>query len=252
MKKILILFAALLFPIYLMAGQQLQFKAFWKQNARISPVGTIASSNSYANIIDILSFVTSSQLLASSRFLRQDATLFKRDSIKINLGFKKKSGFHQFISEVFDWKYCTALSFALGAGYANGMQNMLVNNYTAFQERHPGANANRCNPTISWREKYKDGDPEKGELFPGSTTVFVGTTDLWHGFQTVRDFCIGISATIPWIPDKKVSIMNSNGNVSLVRATYQYKNKWYVIVSKALLQITVFNLGKEIALHIYR
>jgi len=32
----------------------------------------------------------------------------------------------------------------------------------------------------SWRNKYKDRDPSKGESFWGSTTIFVCCTNLWH------------------------------------------------------------------------
>jgi hypothetical protein len=40
-------------------------------------------------------------------------------------------------------------------------------------------------PAISWRNKYKNHDPAQGERFPGSTTIFVFTTDLWHLSQFV-------------------------------------------------------------------
>lgn len=39
------------------------------------------------------------------------------------------------------------------------------------------------NPSISWRNKWKDGNPNEGEKFPGSSTIFVGFTDAWHLFQ---------------------------------------------------------------------
>jgi len=35
-------------------------------------------------------------------------------------------------------------------------------------------------PSVSWRNKYKNGDHKQGERFTGSTTIFVFTTDLWH------------------------------------------------------------------------
>ncbi len=31
-----------------------------------------------------------------------------------------------------------------------------------------------------WRRKWKDGDPNKGEAFLGSSTIFVFVTDGWH------------------------------------------------------------------------
>jgi hypothetical protein len=32
----------------------------------------------------------------------------------------------------------------------------------------------------SWKNKYKHNDPAMGPAFPGSTTIFVATTDFWH------------------------------------------------------------------------
>jgi len=41
-------------------------------------------------------------------------------------------------------------------------------------------NQNWINPSLSWRNKWKNGDPLQGEKFLGSSTVFVWLTDLWH------------------------------------------------------------------------
>jgi len=35
-------------------------------------------------------------------------------------------------------------------------------------------------PSLSWRNKYKNGDASQGERFFGSTTFLVWITDLWH------------------------------------------------------------------------
>jgi hypothetical protein len=41
-------------------------------------------------------------------------------------------------------------------------------------------------PTISWMNKWKRGDPSNGEAFPGSSTVFCFVTDAWHFFQFIQ------------------------------------------------------------------
>lgn len=41
------------------------------------------------------------------------------------------------------------------------------------------------NKSESWRNKWKDGDPEKGEKFFGSSTFLVWLTDGWHLFQAI-------------------------------------------------------------------
>ena len=38
---------------------------------------------------------------------------------------------------------------------------------------------------ISWKNKYKLGKKEDGPAFPGSTTIFVWTTDGWHLMQMI-------------------------------------------------------------------
>lgn len=47
-------------------------------------------------------------------------------------------------------------------------------------------------PSISWKNKYKNGDPLAGSKFPGSTTIFVGLTDAWHFFKLLRNLAIFI------------------------------------------------------------
>lgn len=36
------------------------------------------------------------------------------------------------------------------------------------------------NPEISWKNKYKEGNPENGPKFPGSNTIFVFLSDGYH------------------------------------------------------------------------
>jgi len=40
-------------------------------------------------------------------------------------------------------------------------------------------------PGVTWRNKYKNRDPEQGPAFIGSTTIFVWVTDAWHFCQMV-------------------------------------------------------------------
>ena len=43
------------------------------------------------------------------------------------------------------------------------------------------------NPALSWKNKYKNGNPEEGEKFPLSTTFFVSFTDGWHTMKLIRN-----------------------------------------------------------------
>ena len=54
-------------------------------------------------------------------------------------------------------------------------------------------------PEISWKNKYKNNIPKRGEKFFGSSTFLVWTTDLWHLAKTLMLVCFSI-AIITYIP----------------------------------------------------
>lgn len=81
------------------------------------------------------------------------------------------------------------LALSILAGVADGTRDVLSFRYdrSVFPqgpgERLLGAGEMFWNPDISWRNKWKNGDPGQGERFPGSSTVFVFLTDGWHMLQ---------------------------------------------------------------------
>jgi hypothetical protein len=46
------------------------------------------------------------------------------------------------------------------------------------------------NPQFSWKNKYKNNDPLKGEKFFLSKSLLVGLTDAWHFFKLLRTLFI--------------------------------------------------------------
>jgi len=52
------------------------------------------------------------------------------------------------------------------------------------------------NPSLSWRNKWKDGHPDKGEKFLGSSTIFVFVTDFWHFCKFLMLLCISFSIVL--------------------------------------------------------
>jgi hypothetical protein len=66
------------------------------------------------------------------------------------------------------------------SGAAKGFNEGLQFNYRGFEDIFPKANDQWFYPTLSFRNKYKDGDPAKGAKFPLSTSVFVMFTDQYH------------------------------------------------------------------------
>jgi hypothetical protein len=55
-------------------------------------------------------------------------------------------------------------------------------------------------PKISWKNKYEDGDPMKGERFFLSKSLFVGVTDAWHLFKLFRTLTIFAGIYFLFIP----------------------------------------------------
>lgn len=66
------------------------------------------------------------------------------------------------------------------SGAAKGFNEALQFNYGGFENIFPKANDQWFYPTLSFRNKYKDGDPAKGAKFPLSTSVLVMFTDQYH------------------------------------------------------------------------
>ena len=56
------------------------------------------------------------------------------------------------------------------------------------------------NPQLSWRNKYKKGDPSLGPKIPGSTTIFVSLTDGWHLFKLLRNLFLFVGLCLVAIP----------------------------------------------------
>ena len=65
------------------------------------------------------------------------------------------------------------------AGICNSVMDVLKTRFykSVFLGKKP---ATWIDPSISWPNKWKNGDKSQGERFLGSSTVFVWVTDLWH------------------------------------------------------------------------
>lgn len=61
-----------------------------------------------------------------------------------------------------------------------------------------GADRTWFNPRVSWRNKWKGGDPARGEAFVGSSTVFVAFTDAWHTFKSLTIFFVMAAVIAPF------------------------------------------------------
>ena len=80
-------------------------------------------------------------------------------------------------------------------------------------------------PQESWKNKYKNNDPEFGPKFPLSTTLLVGLTDAWHLFKLLRTFFIFTGIFLIFLPCQTTFICLT-----------------YVVISRLLFGIS-FTLG---------
>jgi len=97
------------------------------------------------------------------------------------------------------------LALSILAGLADGTRDTLAFHYTSSifprgdGEYLLGAGESFWNPDISWRNKWKNGDPEQGERFLGSSTFLDWTTDGWHLFQFIMLTAFQLAIALPLI-----------------------------------------------------
>lgn len=114
----------------------------------------------------------------------------------------------------YDWKKQIApASLVFAAGAFDGLNQALQFRYSGFKKAFPKANDQWYDPSKSWRNKYKNGDPEQGRKFFGSTSFFVGVTDAYHATRTLSN---GLNAT------------------AIVVKINDGKKKWWVYVSEVI------------------
>ena len=95
----------------------------------------------------------------------------------------------------YNWKRGVLVAgFGLVAGISYGLNQMSAHHPNDLPS---GWNRQYWDNSISWQNKYKNGDPSAGPKFPLSTTALVWTTDGYHMTQTVhRAALIGAGVTI--------------------------------------------------------
>ena len=66
------------------------------------------------------------------------------------------------------------------AGASKGFNETLQFHWKEFKRQFPGANTQWFNPSVSWKNKYKNGDMNAGAKYPLSTSVLIMFTDQYH------------------------------------------------------------------------
>lgn len=97
--------------------------------------------------------------------------------------------------------YLLTGSAMLVSGMIDGTKESISFHYQGFKRFFPKANDKFWDPSISWRNKYKNNDPAQGQKFYGSTNMLVFTTDAYHALRTTQRAIDGLVL---------VSYMNKN------------------------------------------
>jgi hypothetical protein len=86
------------------------------------------------------------------------------------------------------WKeYLVPGTLMFLSGLTEGTNEALAFHYRqGFKRCFPGASDQFWDPSVSWKNKYKNNDPSQGPRFPGSTEVFVAFTDGYHMMRTSK------------------------------------------------------------------
>lgn len=123
-------------------------------------------------------------------------------------------------AQLFEKHDAISLPLAFLAGTSYGYTQVYAFHYTDFKSVHPGANDQWFNPDLSSNNKYKNGEPEQGPKFWGSTNILVWTTDAYHQEMTLsRGLMFG--AVIPlfgWQPDNYWQILGTFVKLSIAYA----------------------------------
>lgn len=108
------------------------------------------------------------------------------------------------------------------SGVADGFNQALQYRYEGFKKAFPKARDQWFRPDISWRNKYKNGNPDDGRRFPGSKTWLVGFTD---GYHFTRLF----------------SHLFTSGAIAIKIG--QKRQKWYIYIAQAAAYMVIERIG---------
>ncbi len=107
------------------------------------------------------------------------------------------------------WKdYLLPGSSMFVSGMLDGTTESLSFHYNnGFKVHFPKINNQFWDPSVSWQNKYTNGNPDLGAKFPGSTTVFVCTTDGYHLLRALKRSVDGL--TLAYYINESVQKINS-------------------------------------------
>jgi hypothetical protein len=98
-----------------------------------------------------------------------------------------------------------------------------------FKREVQGADDQFWNPELSWKNKYKNGDPTQGSKFYGSTSALVFTTDAYHALRASKN-----------ILNTFTIVYSINGTCA---EKTSFKKKWKKIAMDAVVLTAMRTIG---------
>ncbi len=121
--------------------------------------------------------------------------------LRLGGGEKKKESLYR----VKDYILPASTMFA--SGFLDGTIEAIHYHYDdGFKNIFPKADDGFWDPSVSWRNKYKEGDPKQGPKFAGSTNMLVFTTDAYHALRAGKR-AIDMFTVVHYINDASRSKM---------------------------------------------
>lgn len=117
-----------------------------------------------------------------------------------------------------NWKPAVCLGVS---GAFDGTAEAIRYHYPQVKKLLPGINDQFWNTSLSWKNKYKNGDPAQGDAYFLSSTALVFTTDAFHLFRMCSNVAM-IGAVVIKIGEKK---------------------KWYYYFIDASIYYISYNVG---------
>ena len=111
--------------------------------------------------------------------------------------FSQNKGLFGFYDKKDKNQFFVICGLQLLSGVSRGYEQVVVYHYSTFKADYPHINDNYFNPQISWKNKYKNQDPNQGPAYFGSTNILVWTTDFKHLMDVVSDVPNYVSITLP-------------------------------------------------------
>lgn len=116
-------------------------------------------------------------------------------------------------------------------GVSDALIEELMHHYDAMKIKFPNMDDKYCNPLSSSYNKYKNGDPNQGEAFPLSTSLFVAGTDLYHGLRAFNK-TMWFGGIITFQKGKNIFYTVVNGFISIIVYTAAKGSLQYILQFK--------------------